>query len=229
MTHSHVWHDSFTCVAWLSNKSDLFIHVCDMTSLILLWDMTLQHDSFISVTGLVSGMKLTHCNTLQHTVTHYKDTATHCNSLQHTASYCNTLQYTATHCNTLQLTATHCNTLHHTALHTTHCNTLQHTRHCNSLQLTATHHTTTHCTTLHHTAIHCNTLQHAATHCITLQHTTTHCNTLDLTRRHAWPDLLFLGWSSKRAKSCFSTGVTMTFLLRLRVRVMTNSYVWHDS
>jgi len=70
----------------------------------------------------------THCNTLQHTATHYAEsyttydadmthqlhetwrvnskscytrTGTHCNTLQHT------VQLTATHCNTLQHTATH--------------------------------------------------------------------------------------------------------------------------
>ena len=41
MTHSHVWHDSFTCVTWL-------IHICDIC---------VRHTA-------------THCNTLQHTATH---------------------------------------------------------------------------------------------------------------------------------------------------------------
>jgi len=36
MTHSHVWHDSFTCVTWL-------IHMCDMTH------SHVWHDSFWSV------------------------------------------------------------------------------------------------------------------------------------------------------------------------------------
>ena len=67
-----------------------------------------------------------HCNTLQHTATHFialQHMATHCNTLQHAATHlevlmmirgthnlCNTLQHTATHCNTLQHTATHSNT-----------------------------------------------------------------------------------------------------------------------
>jgi len=55
-------------------------------------DYTLQHTS-------------THCNTRQHTATHYK-------TLQHTATHCNTRQHPATHWKTLQNTATHCNTLH---------------------------------------------------------------------------------------------------------------------
>jgi len=70
MTHSYVWHDSFTCVTWL-------IHMCDMTRTWALrgqgrcWgacrhasfirDMThsyVWHDSFICVTWLIhmSGM-----------------------------------------------------------------------------------------------------------------------------------------------------------------------------
>jgi len=43
-------------------------------------------------------------------------TATHCNTLQHTATHF-ILSLTATHCNTLQHTATHCNTLQHTWFH----------------------------------------------------------------------------------------------------------------
>ena len=38
-------------------------------------------------------LRLSHCNTLQHT-------ATHCHTLPHTATHCQTLQHTATHCNT---------------------------------------------------------------------------------------------------------------------------------
>ena len=49
----------------------------------------------------------THCDTLQHTATHYKTLqsttwgrclpATHCDTLQHTTTHCNTLQHTAEH------------------------------------------------------------------------------------------------------------------------------------
>ena len=41
----------------------------------------------------------------------------HCNTLQHTATHYKTLHHTTTHCNTLQLTATHYNSLQHTATH----------------------------------------------------------------------------------------------------------------
>jgi len=47
MTHSYVWHDSFTCVTWL-------IHMCDMTHLHV-W-----HDSFICVTWLIHMCDMTH-------------------------------------------------------------------------------------------------------------------------------------------------------------------------
>ena len=70
--------------------------------------------------------------------------ATHCNTLEHTITH-NTLQHTATHCNTLQLTAAHCNTLQHESYHdgdyyvevlktSTHMAT-----HCSPLQPTAKH------------------------------------------------------------------------------------------
>ena len=92
----------------------------------------------------------THCNTLQYTATHFRDTTlyvtvTHCK--------CNTLQHTAIHRSTLQHTAIHRSTLQHTAIH---CNTPQHTAtHCNTPRNTATH-----CNTLQYTAAHCNTLPH---------------------------------------------------------------------
>jgi len=87
----------------------------------------------------------THCNTLQHTVTH----CNHCNKLQQTAMSWDILWVfaTATHCNTWQHTATHCNTLQHTA---THRNTLQHT---------VTH--------MQHAATHCNTTQRSTAHWLT--------------------------------------------------------------
>ena len=50
---------------------------------------------------------------------------------QHTSAHCNTLQHTATHFSTLQHTSAHCNTLQHPA---PHFSTLQHTSaHCNIL------------------------------------------------------------------------------------------------
>ena len=74
-----------------------------------LWDLKYRHLWLLVTRGakrglclrdLLTPVRATHCNTLQHT-------ATHCNTLQHTATHCNTLQHTATHCNTLQHTATH--------------------------------------------------------------------------------------------------------------------------
>ena len=47
MSHSHVWHDSFTCVTWL-------IHMCDVTHSYV-W-----HDSFICATWLVHMCDMTH-------------------------------------------------------------------------------------------------------------------------------------------------------------------------
>jgi len=67
----------------------------------------------------------THCNTLQHTATHYNmhmysiyplPSATAGNLLQHTATNCRTLQHTATHCSTLRYSATQCNTMQRTAI-----------------------------------------------------------------------------------------------------------------
>jgi len=128
----------------------------------------------------------THCNTLQHTATHFplQHTATHCNTLQRTSQYntlhtkyCNTLQHTATHrshgrrcCYRLPanisdmvhrarvLTATHCN-------NATYCNTLQHTSHgrrCGDRLRANVSYGVYGARIL--TATHCNTLQHNATH-----------------------------------------------------------------
>jgi len=47
MTHSHVWHNSFTCVTWL-------IHMCDMTHSHA-WD-----DTFTCVTWLIYACDITH-------------------------------------------------------------------------------------------------------------------------------------------------------------------------
>ena len=61
-------------------------------------------------------------------------TATHCNTLQHTTTHYNTRQVDMyqPHCNTLQHTSTHCNTLHTWMSHaahecvTSHMNALRH-------------------------------------------------------------------------------------------------------
>ena len=61
MTHSYVWHESFTCVTWL-------IHICDTTHSYA-W-----HDSFIRLTWFIHIYDMTHshvwhasfiCNTSQ--------------------------------------------------------------------------------------------------------------------------------------------------------------------
>jgi len=88
----------------------------------------------------------THCNTLQHTATHFYVLREGVPSLRHTATHCNILQHTATHCDTLQRTSTYCEKVCH------HCNTLQHTA--------------TYCNTLQHTATHCNTLLRIARMCV---------------------------------------------------------------
>jgi len=57
MTHSHVWHDLFTCVTWL-------ISMCDMTHSHV-WHMThsyVWYDSVIRVTWLIHVCDLTHSN-----------------------------------------------------------------------------------------------------------------------------------------------------------------------
>jgi len=72
MTHSRVWHDSFTPTTWLLDMRDVTRQLSSVTSAL----------SFSS--------SPTHCNTLQHT-------ATHCNTLQHTATRCNTLHHSAAH------------------------------------------------------------------------------------------------------------------------------------
>jgi len=133
----------------------------------------------------------THCNTLQHTATHYttprlesvQQTATHCNTLQHTASQdfasCSEAHNTATHYNALQHIATHCNTLHLKTLRRTpklkYCITLEYVAtHCNTLQHTAKHRVSRRCFVLQ-SSIYCLTLHHSTTHGNTLQHTATHC------------------------------------------------------
>ena len=53
MTHSYVWHDSFTCVTWL-------IHMCDMTH------SCVWHDSFTCVTWLIHMCDMTHSHVWHH-------------------------------------------------------------------------------------------------------------------------------------------------------------------
>jgi len=86
MTHSHVWHDSFTCVTWLIHMCEMtdsrvwhelftcvtwLIHMCTcVTWLIHMCDMThsrvwhVWHDSFTCVTWLIHTCDMTHsCDT----------------------------------------------------------------------------------------------------------------------------------------------------------------------
>jgi len=73
MTHSYVWHDSFTCVTWLVHMFDmsrcntaiLGVYMCHSfgTWLIRICDMThsyLWHDSFICVTWRIHMCDMTH-------------------------------------------------------------------------------------------------------------------------------------------------------------------------
>ena len=100
MTHSHMWHASFTCFVytWL----DSFTYM----PWLILW-----RDSFtlirVYVTWLIHICNVTH--------SYYLCDMTHCRKSPGDApvNHCNTQQQTATHCNTLQHTATHCNTLQH--------------------------------------------------------------------------------------------------------------------
>ena len=128
-----------------------------------------------------------HCNTLQHTATHYntqchiylgvsdhtllsalqwKIPMHHCNALQHTAM-------TATYCNKHEHTATHCNTLQHLPLSTRSHSLVCSTRANLHAPL---QHTATHGNTLQHPATPCNTLQHSATLYNTLQPSAAYCN-----------------------------------------------------
>ena len=138
----------------------------------------------------------THCNTLQHSATHWRPALplllSHASilSLTHTHTY--TYIHTQSHVPHTH-TRTHTHTLggywYHVTCHTaTHCNALticvalsqllilRRMWYCNKLQPTATH-----CNTLQFTATHCNALQRTATHCNALQRTATHCTTLQHT------------------------------------------------
>jgi len=94
MTHSHVWHDSFTCVIWLNICVAWLFHLCDMTRYVcnitqymghmcdMTWCTTLshvwhesvcvwythlcvQHDSIYG-TWLIHMCNMTRCSTLSH-------------------------------------------------------------------------------------------------------------------------------------------------------------------
>jgi len=175
------------CDPWLIHMYDSWlIHVCDPW-LIHVCDSWLIHmcDRFVFSTKAALRQSdlcpwhpkryvchvATHCNTLQHTATHYI-------ALQHTAlclwhpkryvchvaTHCNALQHSATQCDTplcvhgiQRVRVSRSTTLQHTA---TLCNTLQHTDLCPWHPKRYVCHVATHCTTLQHTATHCNTLQH---------------------------------------------------------------------
>ena len=135
--------------------------------------------------------------------------ATHCNTLQHTATHWNVFgEVKARHmcCITLQHTATHCNLFGETKARHMCCNTLQHTATCLASQRrnicvrqandsSTLHHCVTHFNTLQYAATRCNTLQHTATHCTTLHHTAPHCTTL----QHEFADSMAHCYCSNRA------------------------------
>ena len=126
MTHSHVWHDSFTCVTWL-------IHMCDMTH------PYVRHDSFFltdwqifdSIYPIRCGFNLyilqsliskslrlylyltdlynsTRCVFYESVHVPIKEDLSSIRLWIYSSFVC---CWCATHCNTLQHTATHCNTL----------------------------------------------------------------------------------------------------------------------
>ena len=111
-----------------------------------------------------------HCNTLQHTATHWQKQrinqqptqAEMCNSnlaLLLFTAYRNTLQHTATYCNILQHTATYCNTLPHICTQTTQARNVSQPEMSYASHVTLLFDTphvdsnaTPRCITLHHTA-----------------------------------------------------------------------------
>jgi len=138
--------------------------VCERVCLSALQDTTWIEMHVLSACVYVCMSVCKICNTMQHVWVY-------------PASHCNTPQHTTTHYNiysTLQHTVTHCNTLRHTR------NSLQHTTaHGRSAILFAenneqatSQHTATHCNTLQHTATHCNTPQHMKDQPFYLQRTT---------------------------------------------------------
>jgi len=58
-------------------------------------------------------LKVSHCNTLQHTATHASNISANVLTSSLASVYTVASQLTATYCNTLQHTATHCNSLQH--------------------------------------------------------------------------------------------------------------------
>ena len=166
MTHSHVYHGSFTRVPWL-------ILVCSMAHSHVCHDHShVCHDSPIREPGLTLMCDMTHsCVSTASFIC-----VILCNALQHTATHSNALQHTAAHCSALQRTATHCNALQRNALQRT-------TTHWNALKRTATRYSTLYGTvamlphqnfgpdedksagSFNEKAAHCNTLSLAATVC----------------------------------------------------------------
>jgi len=140
-----------------------------------------------------------HCNTWQHTITHWVETSddSSCLTIRQSCTRCqaarNTLQHIATHCNTLQQarqTTNHAKgwkylyyTTYRRKKKKEEGNTLHHSTTSAATRNSTLQHTATHCNTLQHTATHYSTLQHTATPCNTLQRTATHCNTLQHTEK----------------------------------------------
>ena len=65
MTHSHAWHDSFICVAWLIHMHHVTRNIATLSFTLFPCDMTHSyawHDSFICVTWLIRMRDMTHSN-----------------------------------------------------------------------------------------------------------------------------------------------------------------------
>ena len=140
---------------------------------ILSW-LVHQHDSLQVLPSLLQH-NATHCDTLQHTVTH-SNTLQHdsllvlSSLLQHTATHCNILQHTATHCNILQCTPTSSNTT------LSRCSRVSKIPcHTDIICVYTFYMCTPHCNALQHTAIHCNTMPcHTDSMCLYTCHVCLH-------------------------------------------------------
>jgi len=140
---------------------------------ILSW-LVHQHDSLQVLPSLLQH-NATHCDTLQHTVTH-SNTLQHdsllvlSSLLQHTATHCNILQHTATHCNILQCTPTSSNTT------LSRCSRVSKIPcHTDIICVYTFYMCTPRCNALQHTAIHCNTMPcHTDSMCLYTCHVCLH-------------------------------------------------------
>ena len=178
MTHSHVWHDSFTCVTWL-------IHMCDMTHSHV-WHDSSDCVTFMSLTWIICMCHVTHCDVRRdsfslgllvaegHKAGISFERFVKMKWFQNQLNFADVSIYTCIFkykpkfkCSYVQIdlrdldagiggawimpsTHSHCNTLHRTAIWEMRIG-------CLLLQFS-------------HAATRCNALQHAATRCNTPQH-----------------------------------------------------------